>query len=262
MSRDDVKYKVAIANRILAELGLSSGLTNSLGHVSMRDPDAPDTFVVKGRGYDLDIVGLVRPEDMVVCNLDGYKVEAPAGVGQCYEVKIHSCIYRDFPEVQSVVHVHPRHVILMSVLGKRLRPMSNSGGRLVRKETPIYPHSKLILTDQDGSEVAALMTGNKAVLLKGHGAVTTGVSLEESVTNMIQLEEQAMLNTWAFNLAGVDHPYISDEMLDEANNQPAYWQVPHFELGKPLERGLQSTTGDWRGHGFWAYYVDKAAEGL
>jgi ribulose-5-phosphate 4-epimerase/fuculose-1-phosphate aldolase len=76
---------------------------------------------------------------------------------------MHSCIYRADPNVQSVVHVHPRYSILMSVLGKPLKPMSNSGGRLVRKGVPVYPHSHLILTDQHGTDVAKMMSGHQAV---------------------------------------------------------------------------------------------------
>jgi ribulose-5-phosphate 4-epimerase/fuculose-1-phosphate aldolase len=254
MSFDDIRYQVAIANRILAELGLASGMNNSVGHASMRVPEDPGKFIVKGRGYEMDVVGLMRPEDLVVCDLEGNKVEGPANVSQCYEVKMHSCIYRARPDVQSVVHVHPRFTILMSVLGKRLRPMSNSGGRLVRNEVPIYPHSKLILTDKDGSEVAALMGKGQAVMLKGHGAATAGASLQESVTSMLHLEEQAMMNTWAVTLAGMEHPYMSDEMLDEARNQPAYETLSHFKDSYDPNRRTAN--------GFWAYYVDKAAKSL
>ncbi|HLF77985.1 MAG TPA: class II aldolase/adducin family protein, partial [Dehalococcoidia bacterium] len=191
---EEVKYQVAIANRILSDLGLASGMSASVGHASMRVPGSPNHFVIKGRGYDMDVLSRMRPDDMVVCDLDGFKIDGPKGVSQCYEVKMHSCMYRDHAEVQSVVHIHPRFTILMSVLGKRLRPLSNSGGRLVRSEIPVYPHSKLILTDKDGSEVAALLASSKAVLLKGHGAVTVGRNLQESVTNMLHLEEQAFLN--------------------------------------------------------------------
>ena len=58
--------------------------------------------------------------------------------------------------------------------------------------------------------------------------MTTGADLEESVMNMVQLEEQAQLNAWAFSLMGRDHPYTSDELLAEAAAQPPFWQVPHF----------------------------------
>lgn len=262
MKYDEARYQVAIANRILAAFGLASELTASLGHASMRVPEAPDTFLVKGRGYELDILSELGPDDMVLCDLEGNKLEARGGASQCYEVKIHSCIYRTFPEVQSVVHAHPRFTILMSVLEKRIRPMRNEGARLVQKAIPTYPHSKLILTDEDGCGVAdTLKEHGKAVLLKGHGAVTTGANLEESVMNMVQLEEQAQMNAWAVSLAGMDHPYTSDELLAEAAAQPPFWELPHFHMDGPPARSPRGT-GGFRGHGVWAYYVDKVSKTL
>jgi L-fuculose-phosphate aldolase len=254
MSLQEVKEQVAIATRILAELGLATGLTNSVGHVSLRLPDDPTRFVVKGRGYEMDVVGLMRPEDLVVVDLDGKKVDGPKGISQCYEVKMHSCILRDHPEVQSVVHVHPRFTILMSVLGTPIRPMSNTGGQLVRRPIPVYPHNHLILTEQHGSEVSAMLGDSKAILLKGHGAATVGASLQESVLNMAHLEEQALLNTWACSLAGPDHPFISEEMMTEARSLPPYETLDHFkdsyEPGRP------------RPGGTWAYYTEKVAKEL
>ncbi len=262
MQHEETRYQVAVANRILAAFGLASELTASVGHASMRVPDAPDTFLIKGRGYELDILSELGPADMVLCDLEGNKLEAPEGVSQCYEVKMHSCIYRAFPDVQSVVHAHPRFTILMSVLEKRIRPMRNEGGRLVQKEIPIYPHSKLILTDEDGSGVAeTLRSHGKAALLKGHGAVTTGANLEESVLNMVQLEEQAQLNAWAVSLAGPDHPFTSDALLAEAAAQPPFWQVPHFQMSAPPARAPRGS-GDFRGHGLWAHYVDMVSKDL
>src|SRR5690242_2295776 len=234
MSYEQTRYQVAVANRILAAFGLASELTATVGHASMRVPEAPDTFLIKGRGYELDVLSVLGPNDMVLCDLEGNKLEAPDGVSQCYEVKMHSCIYRAFPEVQSIVHAHPRFTVLLSVLEKRIRPMRNEGARLVRKPIPVYPHSKLILTDADGSGVAeTLKAHGKAALLKGHGAVTTGANLEESVMGMVQLEEQAQLNAWAVSLMGADHPYTSEELLAEAEAQPPFWQVPHFNMSAP-----------------------------
>ena len=56
---DEVKYQVAVANRILAETGLSTHILASLGHASMRVPNQPDLFVVKGRGYKMDALAVV-----------------------------------------------------------------------------------------------------------------------------------------------------------------------------------------------------------
>ena len=254
MSYDELKYNVAVATRILADLGLAAGMNNSVGHVSMRVPDDPNLFVVKGRGYKMDVVGLMTPDDMVVVDLEGNKVEGPQGISQCYEVKMHSCIYRARPDVQSVVHVHPRFTILMSVLGKTIRPMSNSGAHFVRKPIPTYPHNKLILTDEDGTGVANTLGDGRAVLLKGHGAATVGNTMQESVTGMLHLEEQAILNTYAAGISGLEHPYMSDEMLDESRSQPSYDQLPHFKTSYDPSRPTRN--------GFWEYHRDQAERSL
>ena len=132
----DVKYQVAIANRILAELGLATGVTASLGHASWRVPNQPDTFVVKGRGYEIDALALMKPEEMVICNLEGFKIDGPPGSTQCREVKMHSCVYKARPDVMSVTHIHPRYTILMSVLEATLVPMCQEGIQLVRNPLP------------------------------------------------------------------------------------------------------------------------------
>jgi hypothetical protein len=126
-SLEAAKVEAAIGNRILAEVGLASGVRASLGHVSLRVPGDQDLFVVKGRGYRLDVLSRMRPEDMVVCDLEGNWRDGPPYSLQCSEVKIHSCIYKHRPDVVSVVHVHPDYVVLMSVLEHSLKPMAQEG---------------------------------------------------------------------------------------------------------------------------------------
>ena len=76
---DEVKEQVATATRIMAEVGLATHILASLGHVSMRVPNQPDLFVVKGRGYALDALAVVKPEQMIVVDLDGNMVDGPPG---------------------------------------------------------------------------------------------------------------------------------------------------------------------------------------
>src|SRR5215475_677270 len=117
-SLEAAKGEAAIGNRILAEVGLAAGVRASLGHVSMRVPGDPTLFVVKGRGYRMDVLSRMRPEDMVVCDLEGNWVDGPPYSLQCSEVKIHSCIYKNRPDVVSVVHVHPDYVVLIATPGR------------------------------------------------------------------------------------------------------------------------------------------------
>ena len=253
----DVKYQVAVANRVLAELGLASGVLAALGHASMRVPSQPDTFVVKGRGYEMDALARMRPEDMVICDLEGYKVGGPPHATQCFEVKMHSCIYKTHPEVQSIVHVHPRYTVLMSVLQKRLLPMCNEGLYLVRDPLPVYDDPMVILTEEQGMETANLLGDSKAILFKGHGAATVGKSLQESVIFMLQLEEQAKMNWYAYCAAGPDHQGIpfdqADEVIEWLAKMPIN-ELPHFTQ-EVRAAGVQ--TG-----GVWAYYADLVSKDL
>jgi len=244
---EDTRRQVAIANRILSDVGLATGVTAALGHASMRVPDHPDRFVVKGRQYAIDALAVMRPEDMVVCDTEGFLVEGKPGLTQCSEIKIHSCIYKTRPEVHSVVHVHPRYTVLMSALGETLVPMCQEGAQLVRRPLPVYPHVKTIQSDEEGMELVGYMGTEEAILLQGHGAVTTGATLAETVMSMLQLEEQARMNYLACCAAGRDHPRIPEELVEEMNNRTPLHELPHF---RDVLQGQQPQRD-----GIWNYRV-------
>ena len=250
---DDIRYEVAIANRVLAKVGLATGVLASLGHASLRVPGDPEKFVVKGRGYEIDALALMRPKDMVTCDLEGYWIDGPPGSSQCFEIKMHSVIYKEHPEVQSIVHVHPRFATMMSVLERTLVPMCNEGIHLVREPLPVYPHSKLILTEEDGQDVAIAIGDSPAVLLRGHGAVTTGSNLEQSVMNMLHLEEQAKMNWYAYCAAGPDYKGIPEADIAEANNQPTLAELAHF-AGGPQSSGNVGPGGAWK---YYTHLVNR-----
>jgi ribulose-5-phosphate 4-epimerase/fuculose-1-phosphate aldolase len=252
----DVKREVAIANRVLWATGLCAGITISLGHASMRLPERPDRFLVKGRGYKMDALAAMRPEDMVECDLEGNLIDGPPGATQCFEVKMHSWMYKLYPEVKSVVHVHPRFTVLMSTLGPTLKPMCQEGLELVSRPLPVYPHTKTVVTDEEGEEVGRLIDGYKAVLLRGHGATTTGASLEEAVINMLQLEEQARMNYQALCAMGADYPSLPPEMLAEIRNRRPMGELDHFR--EPFARAM----GQPRTGGLWQYYTAQVSHDL
>src|SRR5438105_10210949 len=166
-SLDKAKYEAAVGNRVLSHLGLATGLRASLGHVSMRVPGDPDKFVVKGRGYRMDIIERMRPEDMVICDLDGNWLDGPAYSSQCTEIKIHSCIFRARPDVVSVTHVHPDYTVMMTVYEEQIKPMAQEGARLVAKPLLVLRQTKTIQTEEEGQEVAGLLGDGEIVLLFG-----------------------------------------------------------------------------------------------
>ncbi|MBL75522.1 MAG: hypothetical protein CL763_01125 [Chloroflexi bacterium] len=258
MSReiDEIKREVAIANRVLADLGLATHILASLGHASLRVPNQPELFVVKGRGYETDALHVAKPEEMIVVNTNGEFVDGPKGTSQCYEVKMHSCIYRERPEVMSIVHTHPRYTNVLGLNDVKLKPMSNEGHQLVRNDIPVFPHSKLIITEEDGMEVVSAMGQSNVMLLQGHGAVTTGNNLENSVMNMLHLEEQSRLNWYALCAFGPNYKGIPEPSMDEfAAGFSEMRNAPH--LATPLRNMPTVHVG-----GVWKYYTDLAASAL
>jgi L-fuculose-phosphate aldolase len=229
LDREDAKREVAAANRVLANLGLATGVTAALGHASMRVPSEPNYFFVKGREYELDALSMMEADDMVMCDTEGFLIAGRPGLTQCSEVKIHACIYKTHPNVQAVVHVHPRYTILMSVITGSLKPLRQEGAQMLRRALPLYPHVKTIQSDAEGMEVATLLGENAAILLRGHGAVTTGKDLAEAVMGMAQLEEQAQMNYLAYCAQGKEYIHLEDDVLDEMLNRTPLYEQPHFK---------------------------------
>jgi ribulose-5-phosphate 4-epimerase/fuculose-1-phosphate aldolase len=209
---DDIKHEVVLANRMLVEMGLAGGPTIERGHVSFRLPGQPDRFLIKSLGPALS---LLDERDLMVCDMNGFKIDGRPEQNPPNEVKMHSCIMRANPAVNAVVHVHPRYTVLMSVLQQELSPMCIEGMALFAKPIPMFPSPRLIIRDEDGVEVADLLGDHQAILLQGHGAATTGADMEDAVVNMLDIEEQARMNYLAYCAAGPDHASIRPEQRKE-----------------------------------------------
>lgn len=255
---DDIKREAAIANRIVAFLGMATGVTAGTGHVSIRLPWDPNKFVVKGRGYKVDALAKMRPEDMIVCDTEGYLVEGPPGITQCFEVKIHSCLLKSRPEVQSVLHAHPFYATLMSVLQPKLKPMTGAGIQF--RHLPVYSHAYIITTEEEGMEMVAQMGGGNAILLQGHGVVTCGRSPQEAVLTMARLEEQAKMNWMAYCAAGPDYPGLPEPLIEEYLKMPKTGsghlpQLPHF---KDVMKGVEPRPAE----DAWRYYAEMVSQDL
>lgn len=97
------------------------------GHVTVRDPIAPDHFWINPHGKSFS---QMRPEDLVLVDEDGVvqaggnmHVINPAGY------VIHSAIHKARPDVVAVVHCHSVPSKAFSSLGCRLEPINQDACR-------------------------------------------------------------------------------------------------------------------------------------
>jgi len=228
---------VAQGSRVLD----ATGVVDVFGHVSIRVPDS-DCFLIPRAMSP----GLVTPKDVLTMNWECQVVD---GEGLPFvEAVIHSTIYQVRADVQAVAHFHSQMAIVLSMVGKEIRPIAGSAVTLPFLDgTPIYEEmnpvmTTLISTREQGERVARLLGNRAAVLLKGHGAVVVGPSIQETCSRSSNLERAAELQVFAERLG--TPRYLSPEEIGKAKEALR-------RQGNPAERsnGLQR---------FWDYYLSKS----
>lgn len=217
---------LVLANHIL----VNEGVLDGFGHISVRDPSDPQRFFIARSMAP----ALVTEADLVTCNLDG-EVVAPSGGKTYVERFIHSEIYKARPDVHSVVHSHSPAVIPFGVTGARLRPICHMSGFL-GATVPVYEirhnageSSDLLIRNQALGRALADSLGQATVaLMRGHGSVTVGVSIQQAVFRAIYTENSARLQLEASRLGEIN--FLTDgeaqataDMNDQHLDRP--WQM-------------------------------------
>ncbi|HET7665058.1 MAG TPA: class II aldolase/adducin family protein [Mycobacterium sp.] len=196
----DLQTTVATACRILAHQGLAADV---LGHVSVRS-DA-DTILLRCRGPEDRGLLFTLPDDVRVVDLDG-QGEVDGGYAVPNEFHIHTELFRARPDVQAVVHAHPRDVMVADLSGIPLRQIFGAynipASRLANQGVPVYPRSVLVRSPELGRAVAAAIGGAGACILRGHGIVTVGRTIEEATLRALDVAELSRVSTEVALLGG------------------------------------------------------------
>ena len=183
--------ELAVANRILAH----EGVVDAFGHVSVRHPDDPSRFLLsRSRAPEL-----VTPGDIREFTFDGQPVE-DRGESQYGERPIHGSIYAARPDVMSVVHSHSLEVIPFGIAENlKLRPLAHVCAP-IGADIPVWdirdrfgPTNLLVLTNEQGQDLARGLGNARVALMRGHGSVVAAGSLQAAVMTAIYLQVNARL---------------------------------------------------------------------
>lgn len=217
---------LVVANHIL----VNEGVLDGFGHISARDDKNPERFLIARSMAP----ALVMVDDILACDLDG-NVHDSQGRRTYVERFIHSEIYRTRPDVMAVIHSHSPAVIPFGVTGARLRPICHMSGFL-GAVTPVFEirhsageNTDLLVRNQAlGRALADVLGGCAVALMRGHGSVTVGFSIQQVVFRAIYTESSARLQSQAMALGEVN--FLTDAeaaatsaMNDEHLDRP--WQM-------------------------------------
>jgi len=175
------------------------GFIEGFGHISARLPG--DRFMITRHSLAMH----AKPEDFVVIDLDGRKIEGAGAIPG--EYPIHLEILRARPDVQCVIHYHGMYSTAFTTSGETLRPI-HLMGTLFHDGIPVYPDPKLVSDRTRGAALAKSLGPHRAVLLRAHGAAITGASVQEAVGGAFLFEENAHR---ACISAGLGKPVWLDE---------------------------------------------------
>jgi L-ribulose-5-phosphate 4-epimerase len=192
---DQLREKLAEAGRVLAMEGHGDYVA---GHISVRLPEDSGRFLMKPAGIGIEEM---RPDNIITVDIEGKKVDGT--MPRHNEVFIHSEVLRARDDVQCVIHSHPMHAVAFSSLGRPLAAVSNASVHFTDGRLPIFSETTDLIVNQElGKAVARCLGENSALILRNHGIVAAGGSIEEAVWTAIKLEKACQAQLLAESAGG------------------------------------------------------------
>jgi len=229
-SHKEIKERLIVAGKVLVAEGQDDF---TRGHVSFRLPDDPGLFFMKAHSLGLDEI---TPRNILTIDLEGNVVAGSAR--RHSEVYIHSEILKARPDVNCVIHTHPAYSIAFSATGRPLKAYSQPGALFYGEVGSYTDTIALIRTHAMGAGVAHALGPHRAVLLKSHGVVVTGKTIEEAVIGTLMLENAAMIQMLT-EAAGDPAPEFPREdilKLKHEISQPDQFKVNFDYLARRVKR--------------------------
>ena len=212
---------LAAASRILA----AQGVVDGFGHVSMRHPAASDRYLMSRSLAP----ALVTPADIIEYDLDSQPCNA-GGRNSFLERFIHGEVYKARPDVMAVVHSHSPSVVPFGLVRIKMQAMFHNAAFLAAGVPVFDIRDKFGATDMlvgngdKGQALAESLGAKDVVLMRAHGSVACGPSLQTAVFRAVYTEVNARIQHWAAALAAGEPLAGLDEdegVLADAVNQGA-----------------------------------------
>lgn len=196
---------VATARRTVAD-GLVVGTS---GNVSVR---VGDTVLVTPSGVPYD---RLTAADATGVDLDGRQVLGT--LVPTSELPMHLAVYRADPAARAVVHTHAVHATAVSLLVPELPPvhyMTAALGGPVR----VAPYAAYGTAELARGMLDAL-AGRTGCLLRNHGTITYGTSLDQAYDRTAQLEWMCRLWLTASSVPGHSPSLLTPDQLTEVTER-------------------------------------------
>ena len=129
----------------------------------------------------------IRVSDLILVNDRGEVVEGDAMVNLAAFV-IHSRVHAARPDVVAAAHAHSMHGKAWSALGRKLDPITQDSCAFYEDHGLFDDYTGVVVDLEEGKRLAAALGPHKAVILRNHGLLTVGHSVDEAAWWFITME--------------------------------------------------------------------------
>jgi ribulose-5-phosphate 4-epimerase/fuculose-1-phosphate aldolase len=184
------KQRLAAAFRLFARYGFDEGVA---GHITVRDPEFPDHFWVNPFGM---YFGHIRVSDLLLVNDKGEVVEGDKPVNRA-AFAIHSQVHKARPDVVAAAHAHSTYGKTWSALGRLLDPLTQDACAFYEDHAIFDDYTGVVLDTHEGKRIATALGERKAVILRNHGLLTVGHSVDETAWWFITMDRSCQVQLMA-----------------------------------------------------------------
>ena len=193
--------------------------------------------------------GFMTPEFICKVDKNGKVIQANKGFKPSSEIKMHMRVYRERPDVNSVVHAHPMYATSFAIAGIPLTEPIMPEAVIALGCVPIAEYGTPS-TEEIPDAVAKYVQHYDAVLLENHGALSYSDSLINAYYKMESLEFYAQLLYQSRVLGGpkrlseaqVQRLYELRRQFGLKGKHPADL-CPNAKAGKPSCHGCGGSCG-------------------
>jgi ribulose-5-phosphate 4-epimerase/fuculose-1-phosphate aldolase len=176
-----LKQRLAAAFRLFARYGYDEGVA---GHITARDPERPDHFWVNPFGM---YFGHIKVSDLILVNHEGEVVKGRAKVNRA-AFAIHSQVHAARPDVVAAAHSHSMYGRTFSTLGKKLDPLTQDACAFYDDHGLFDDYTGVVLETSEGRRIGEALGERKAVILRNHGLLTVGHSVDSAAFWFISMD--------------------------------------------------------------------------
>ncbi|MBW4666409.1 MAG: class II aldolase/adducin family protein [Cyanomargarita calcarea GSE-NOS-MK-12-04C] len=175
------KQRLAAALRLFSRNGFDQ---DAAGQITARDPEYPEYFWVNPQGMRFSTI---RVSDLILVNHKGEVIEGDRSVNEA-AFAIHSQVHTARPDVVAAAHAHSTYGKSWSNLGRLLDPLTQDACSFYQDHTLFNDYTGVVLKLEEGKRIAQTLGNNKAAIVRNHGLLTVGHSVDEAAWWFITME--------------------------------------------------------------------------